>query len=108
MENKELLESFIQGQPSDQLAVLVKLFADHMSILRLPPPEPGVFAGDPLRYGAWKCAFEMLIGSKIMSSVEKLHYLKKYLSGQAKEAVNGYFYLLDESSFENAMEVLGK
>jgi hypothetical protein len=56
---------------------------------RLPTPEPGVFDGDPLIYPGWKAGFETLIESRGIPDMEKMYYLKKYLVGPAKEAVEG-------------------
>ena len=59
---------------------LAKTFAEHVSLTRLPPPEPNIFDGDPLKYPGWKSSFQTLIEQKRIPSNEKIHYLKKYLS----------------------------
>ena len=45
----------------DALRELVKSLAEKVSLSRLPPPEPSVFYGDPMRYPSWKTAFQTLI-----------------------------------------------
>ena len=45
----------------DALRELVKSLAEQVSLSRLPPPEPSVFYGDPMRYPSWKIAFQTLI-----------------------------------------------
>ena len=50
--------------------------ADQVSISRLPPPEPSVFHGDPLKYPGWKSAFQTLIEQRQIPANEKMHYLK--------------------------------
>ena len=75
---------------------------------RLPPPEPGIFAGDPLHYPGWKGAFCTLIERRGIPSSEKLHYLKRYLGGAAKEAVEGYLLLSSPDAYEEAKELLEK
>ena len=37
----------------------------------------------------WEMAFESLIESKVSSSVGRLHFLRKYVSGGAKECLEG-------------------
>ena len=54
---------------------------------RLPLPEPGIFTGDPLKYPVWVKAFETLTESRATNSAEKLHFLGKYVSGEAKSVV---------------------
>ena len=54
---------------------------------RLPLPEPGIFTGDPLKCPVWVNAFETLIESRATNSAEKLHFLGKYVSGEAKSVV---------------------
>ena len=63
---------------------------DHMTLNRLPCPEPGVFSGNPLLYASWKNAYETLIERKNITPSEKIHYLKRYLGGKALECVEGY------------------
>ena len=58
---------------------------------RLPLPEPGIFSENPLQYPTWVKAFETLIEGKAISPTERLHFLGKYVSGEAKaEEVNGF------------------
>jgi hypothetical protein len=37
-----------------------KSLVEQISLNRLPPPEPGIFFGYPLKYPAWKIAFKIL------------------------------------------------
>ena len=57
---------------------------------RLPPPEPGVFSGNPLEYQSWNMSFDLLIDQSLIAPVEKLHYLRRYVTGEAKECIDGY------------------
>ena len=84
--------------PEISVADLTRTLAEQISLSRLPPPEPSVFEGDPLKYPAWKSSFETLIEGKGISSAERLYYLKKYLAGEAGEAVEGYFLLTSEGA----------
>ena len=56
---------------------LASSFAKQVSLGRLPPPEPGIFYGDPLKYPSWKSAFSTLIEGKGIPSAERLYYLQK-------------------------------
>jgi DNA/RNA endonuclease YhcR with UshA esterase domain len=54
---------------------------------RLPLAEPGVFSGNPLQYPMWVKAFETLIEGRAINPAERLHFLGKYVIGEAKEVV---------------------
>ena len=41
----------------------------------------------------WSIAFKVLIEDKGISEADKIHYLKRYVGGSAKEAISGYFLL---------------
>ncbi len=89
-----------------QLHELTRSLAEQITLGRLPAPEPGIFTGDPLAYPGWKSAFETLIENRGIPPAEKFHYLKRYLGGHAKEAVEGYFLLNTEAAFEEAKALL--
>ena len=90
------------------MATIAKLFADSISMNRIPVPEPIVFDGNTLDYPIWKASFETLIESKNIFPAEKIHYLKRYLRGSAKAAVEGVFLCNTESSYYRAKEILDK
>ena len=75
---------------------------------RLPLPEPGIFTGDPLKYPVWVKAFETLIESRAINSAEKLHFLGKYVSGEAKSVVEGFMLLDGDDAYEKAKKQLSK
>ena len=75
----------------DELIELVKSLAEQVSLNRLPPPEPSVFYGDPMRYPSWKIAFQTLFEHQRIPAGERLHYIKKYIGGQVKDTVESYF-----------------
>ncbi|GAA6087283.1 uncharacterized protein LOC111189704 [Tachysurus ichikawai] len=82
--------------------------SEHSSALnvnRIPVPEPSVFSGDPLKYD-WKLSFETLIDQKNIQEKEKIYYLRRYVSGQAKKELEGYFLLGTESAYGAAWEIL--
>ncbi len=87
---------------------LAKTLAEQVYIARLPPPEPGVFNGDPLTYPTWRAAFDVLIAKSNVASMERIYYLKRYLQGAAREAVEGYFLIPSPSEdiYHEAMNLL--
>ena len=87
---------------------LARSLADQMTINRLPPPEPSVFTGDPLSYPSWKAAFESLIEQKKIPTSERLHYLKRYVSGAVKDVIEGFFLLSTDTAYAEAKTTLDK
>ncbi|XP_035525621.1 uncharacterized protein LOC118333908 [Morone saxatilis] len=91
---------------NESTAELVKVLAGALNGNRIPVPEPSVFSGDPLQYNDWKISFETLIGQKNIQDKEKIYYLRRYVSGQAKKALDGYFLLGTESAYIAAWDIL--
>ena len=89
---------------------VIKQFADclasSLGASKLPPNEPAFFSGDPLEYKDWELSFNSLIEGKGLSDMEKLHYLKRYVKGQAKECVSGYFLYQSGDAYQKAKEQL--
>ena len=90
-----------------QLTAITKLL-EVQNRNRLPLPEPGVFSGNPLQYPMWVRAFETLIESRAINPAERLHFLGKYVSGEAKEVVNGFMLLDGDDAYTKAKEMLAK
>ncbi|XP_068074145.1 uncharacterized protein [Danio rerio] len=95
-----------EAQPSQNNVSLAQAIADSLSTHRLPVPEPMIFAGDPLKFIDWKMSFIALIERKPLPPGEKMFYLKKYLVGEARKAVEGYFYRNSEDAYHGAWKVL--
>ena len=87
---------------------LAKIFADAINLNKLPVPEPPIFDGNPLDYPGWKSSFDTLIGCKRINPGEKIHYLKRYLGGDAKSCVEGMFLFNTEAAYVKARELLQK
>jgi hypothetical protein len=87
-----------------QLTAITKLL-EVQNQNRLPLPEPGVFSGNPLQYPK---SFETLIESRAINPAERLHFLGKYVSGEAKEVVNGFMLLDGDDAYTKAKEMLAK
>lgn len=86
--------------------LLAEAIAESINASRLPVPEPPVFSGDPIRYEDWKMSFQTLIGRKNIPVNEKIYYLRKYVAGAAKKAIEGYFLVGTEKAYESAWEIL--
>ena len=74
----------------------------------MPAFEPTIFSGNPLYYAEWACAFDSLVENPGTLTTDKIHYLSKYLGGEAKEAVRGYFSTRTEEGYKKAREILEK
>lgn len=107
---KQSNEQALKGESTEflqqGLLKLTKSLADQVTLNRLPPPEPSVFYGDPIKYPAWKAAFKTLIEGKKLPEGEKIHYLKKYLGGSVLQVVDNYFLLSSDNAFEEAKGLL--
>ncbi|KAK7925240.1 hypothetical protein WMY93_007550 [Mugilogobius chulae] len=90
----------------DSTTTLAQALAESIHISRLPVPEPTVFNGDPLKYKDWKMSFEMLIDRKNIPVNEKIYYLRKYVGGPARKAVEGYFLLATDTAYYAAWNTL--
>ena len=100
-EERPASETSANPPSSDLLALANAIMAS-----RLPVAEPSVFYGDPLLYLDWIASFNALIESKMIPAADKIYYLGRYLSGDAKEAVKGYFTTRNEEGYKKAKEVL--
>ncbi|XP_061887367.1 uncharacterized protein LOC133638596 [Entelurus aequoreus] len=87
---------------------LVGILAEAISANRLPTPEPALFTGDPLKFKDWQLSFETLIERKNIPKNEKLYYLRKYLGGSAKRAVEGFLLVGTDEAYDSAWKVLEK
>ena len=72
----------------------------------LPVPEPTIFTGEPIQYPDWKSSFHAFIDCKSLPSSDKMYYLKRYVSGSAKEAISGLFLQNSSEAYERAWNVL--
>ena len=89
-----------------ELLELTKTLEEQACLSRFPPPQPSVFDGDTLKYPVWKAAFHTLIEQKHIPPSEKIHYLRKYLSGSVREVVENFFLLTSEDAYGEAKQLL--
>ena len=90
----------------DHLEFLTRAMMEQATISRYPVPEPTVFAGDPIYYSGWKSSVDILLDRKSIPEDEKIFYLKRYLAGDARAAVEGYFLQPTSESYKLAREFL--
>ncbi|XP_026094281.1 uncharacterized protein LOC113066585 [Carassius auratus] len=92
--------------PNEASNDLVKALAEAITANRIPITEPVVFSGDPLKYNDWKLSFQTLIDRKNLPSQEKLFFLRKYVGGPAKRAIEGHFVAGTEMAYTAAWNIL--
>ncbi|XP_049419820.1 uncharacterized protein LOC125880984 [Epinephelus fuscoguttatus] len=86
--------------------MLTQAIASSFALSRLPVPGLTTFTGDPLKFIDWKVFFMALIDQKPLPVSEKMLYLKSYLAGEARRAVEGFFYRNSEDAYKGAWPVL--
>ena len=59
----------------------------------LPLPEPETFSGELLLYPTWKKSFDTIVERRTDSSSQRLYYLGRYTTGEAKESISGLLAL---------------
>ncbi|KAK7880700.1 hypothetical protein WMY93_032666 [Mugilogobius chulae] len=67
---------------------------------------PIVFSGDPITYIEWKASFNSLVDCKGIAPADKLHLLKRYITGPALKCLEGTFYRSDEDAYKDAWKRL--
>ena len=77
-----------------------------MSLSRLPVPEPEIFTGDPLQYFSWENSFNTLIATRDVPENERIYYLRKYVSGEAKQCIDGFLSLCTPEAYEESLLML--
>lgn len=97
----EVGRATVQATATDT-SLLVQAFHEGMAMSKLPVPEPPVFTGDPIHFIEFKQCFMALIDKKNISSADKMFYLKKYVSGFARKALEGTFFRTDDEAYYDA------
>ena len=98
----DILKGFADLQ-NRNLERLADLFATKHQKDKLPAKEPEVFSGEFLMYPTWKASFITLIENKTDDAIERLYYLSKYTSGEAKNAISN---LISVGTPDAAMHML--
>ncbi|KAL6490035.1 hypothetical protein MHYP_G00003800 [Metynnis hypsauchen] len=71
-------------------------------------PEPKMFNGNAIELIELKASFMSLIDRKSISTADKLHYLKRYVTGSAHKCLEGTFYRNDEEAYSDAWNKLNQ
>jgi hypothetical protein len=106
--NRSTSNDHVDTFQTQQINELVKSFCQLVNINRLPLPEPGIFTGDPLDYPSWKNSFSTLIESRNIAPAERIHYLKRYLGGKAKQCVESFLLMPTTDSYNEALSLIDK
>lgn len=89
------------------LSTLTKIL-ESQNQSRLPLPKPEVFNGDPLKFQIWLKAFETLIETRAVNPTERLHFLGRYVGGEAKDVIDGFMLMNGEDAYQGAKQMLLK
>lgn len=98
-------QAVTQTPPTD-ISQLAQAIQNSITINRIPMPMPTVFSGDPITYIEWKASFTSLVDCKGISPADKLHLLKRYVTGPAQKCLEGTFYRSDEEAYKDAWQKL--
>ena len=74
--------------------------------IKMPKFECVDFHGDPKKWIAFRDSFDVAVSQRDISDVEKFHYLRGYLKGEALRAIDGLAVTND--NYSEAYEILGK
>ena len=100
-------EEIAQKQTSgDVLERLADLMTKRHAHEQLPLPEPETFSGDLLHYPTWKKSFDTIVERRTDSPSQRLYYLGRYTTGEAKEAIRGLLALDSEHAYREARKIL--
>jgi hypothetical protein len=91
---------------NSEAATFARVIADSLDLSRLPVPEPTIFTGDPMHYIDWKLSYQTLIDRRNIPLGDKIFYLKRYLGGSAKRAVEGFLLRNTEDAYTCAWNLL--
>ena len=101
----DILREFAYLQHSN-FTKMVDLFTTNQRKANLPVKEPEVFSGDLLNYPMWKASFTTLIENKTTDASERLYYLSKYTSGEAKTAISNLISIGTREAYDKAQRIL--
>ena len=90
----------------DSLSRLADILSQRRLQDSLPLPEPETFSGDLLHYPVWLKSFETIIEGQTEKVPQRLYYLGKYTTGEAKEAIRGLLLLETTEAYKQAKKIL--
>ena len=84
------------------LSGLAHLLSEQSKRSSLPALEPEVFYGDAGNFHLWMKSFESYIEARTSSSTERLHFMSRYTSGEARNAIQGFLHLSSDDAYAEA------
>lgn len=98
--------SMVSGPDVTPIQELTDCLVRTMKSTKRSALEPSTFTGDPLEFQDWEIDFDCYVEAEGLTGKEPLRYLKKYVSGAAKECIKGYFMLNTEPAYKDARKQL--
>ena len=95
-----------QKVPAITESSLAVALANAMDRSRLPVPTPSVFSGNPMEFVSFKRSFKTLIEDKGITAEEKIYHLQQYVTGAARNAIEGCFYCTTQEDYDKAWNTL--
>ena len=95
-----------QSQTSSVNSEVLKTLKHLVQSSRMPISEPSVFKGDPLEYASWKNEINSFVDRDGVTAPERIHCLKKYTSGSARECIDGHLSVFTNESYLAARNML--
>ncbi len=72
----------------------------------LPPIQPNTFDGEPMEFKSWLKNFETYVESKTSIGTERLAYLDRYTTGEAKDAIQMLMHFNSDADYVQANKIL--
>ena len=95
-----------QSQSSSVNSQVLESLKHLIQSSRMPLSEPSVFKGNPLEYASWRNEINSFVDRDGVSAPERIHCLKKYTSGCARECIDGYLSVFTTDSYNAARNML--
>ena len=95
-----------QSQSSSVNSQVLESLKHLIQSSRMPLSEPSVFEGNPLEYASWRNEINSFVDRDGVSAPERIHCLKKYTSGSARECIDGYLSVFTTDSYNAARNML--
>ena len=98
-----------QGQSSSTVSVLTslsQLLVEQNKRAHLPVIEPDIFSGEEEKFHLWMNNFKTYIENRTACPQERLHFLSRYTSGEARMTIEGLLHLHTPDAYDKAKKKL--
>ncbi|XP_038062585.1 uncharacterized protein LOC119733075 [Patiria miniata] len=94
--------------PRNDVASAITALADVLTHReeKLPKKEPEIFKGSVFDFPVWMNSFSVLVEQRYTSPIDRLYYLGRYTSGEARECIKGLLALNSENAYQKAKKLL--